>query len=205
MKNKLLFILILLLATILRFYQLNSLPPSLNWDEISHGYNAYSLLKIGQDQWGSSWPKFNFRAYGDYPTIANLYLTMPFIYIFGLNALAIRLPHAILGVIFVILIYFLTLEITKNKFTAFCAMFLAAITPWAVFPSRGVFQSNLSLTFLTAGLLFFYKSFKRPWQLLLSSVFFSVSLYSYHNTRIAVPVILAFLIITNFSKLKNFR
>ncbi len=202
-KNKIIFLLIIVIAFILRFYQLGSLPASLNWDEISHGYNAYSLLQTGQDQWGVSWPKFNFRAYGDYPTVANLYVTLPFISFFGLNSFAIRLPHAIFSLIFVILIYFLVLEITKDRFTAFFTMFLAAISPWTVFPSRGVFQSNLSLTFFTAGLLFILKSLKKPTLLPISLILFGTSLYSYHNTRIIVPIILVLIFIIFFKKFKK--
>jgi hypothetical protein len=71
-QNKINFIIIFVIATFFRFYQLGNLPSSLNWDEISHGYNAYSILKTGHDQWGQSWPIFNFRAYGDYPTTLNL-------------------------------------------------------------------------------------------------------------------------------------
>ena len=203
MKNKIIFFLILVLAAVLRFYQLGSIPSSLNWDEISHGYNAFSLLQTGHDQWGVSWPKFNFRAYGDYPTVANLYLTIPFISTLGLNAFAIRLPHAIIGLLFVVFIYFLTFQITKNKFIAFSTMFLAAISPWSVFPSRGVFQSNLSLTFFTAGLLFIYKSFTKPKFFVLSSLFFGLSLYSYHNTRIITPIILLIIFVVNFSQFKK--
>jgi len=28
----------------------------LNWDEVSHGYNAYSILKTGKDEWGKTFP-----------------------------------------------------------------------------------------------------------------------------------------------------
>lgn len=38
---------IILLAFLLRFYQLGVNPPSLNWDETAHGYNAYSILLTG--------------------------------------------------------------------------------------------------------------------------------------------------------------
>ena len=34
----------------LRFYNITNVPPSLNWDETSIGYNAYSILKTGKDE-----------------------------------------------------------------------------------------------------------------------------------------------------------
>lgn len=204
MKNihKLYFILILLFATIFRFWQLGQIPYSLNWDEISHGYNAYSLLKTGKDQWGISWPIFNFRAYGDFPTTANLYLTMPFIKLFDLNSFSLRLPDAILGVIFVVLNYlFAKIIFKKEKLALFC-MLLAAFSPWSLFPSRGVFQSNLSQTFLLLALYLFFKSLKKPALFILSLFSFGLSLYAYHNTRIVVLPIIITLIIFYFHKLK---
>ena len=205
MKNvhKIIFIIILLLAGFFRFWNLASLPSGLNWDEISHGYNAYSLLKTGKDQWGQSWPIFNFRAYGDYPTTANLYFTLPSIALFGLNAFSIRLPAAIFGFLFVVFNYFLAKLIFKNEKLALFNMFLAALSPWALFPSRGVFQSNLAQFFFIAGLYYFYKSLLKPNRAYLSALFFGISLYSYHNTRIAVPLLIIYFIIYYWRQLKN--
>ena len=196
MKNvhNILFILILLLAAFFRFWQLGSLPSGLNWDEISHGYNAYSLLKTGKDQWGQSWPIFNFRAYGDYPTAANLYFTLPFVALFGLNAWSIRLPAAIFGLLFVILNYYFAKLIFKNEKLALINMLLAALSPWTLFPSRGVFQSNLAQFFFLGGLYFFYKSLLKSKFAYLSALLFGISLYSYHNTRIVLPLLVTFLI-----------
>jgi 4-amino-4-deoxy-L-arabinose transferase-like glycosyltransferase len=151
-----LFWIIFTIALLTRVVFLDKYPPSLNWDEISHGYNAYSLVNTGKDQWSVSWPKFNFRAYGDYPTVANLYLTIPFIKLFGLNSLSVRLPSAIFGLIFVVLTYFLGLLIFKNKYLSLLLMFLVAISPWTLFPSRAVFQSTIAQPFYSPVSFFSY-------------------------------------------------
>ena len=52
---------IVLLAFFLRFYKVTEIPPSLNWDEVSIGYNAYSILKTGRDEWGVFLP-IHFKA-----------------------------------------------------------------------------------------------------------------------------------------------
>ena len=132
MKTKLIFITIFVLAFLLRFWQLDSYPASLNWDEVSHGYNSYSLIKTGQDQWSKSWPIFNFRAYGDYPTTLNMYLSIPFIYLFGLNNWTTRIVSALCGFGLVIVSYFFGQEIFKDKNKSFFLMFLVAISPWTV-------------------------------------------------------------------------
>jgi 4-amino-4-deoxy-L-arabinose transferase-like glycosyltransferase len=189
-KNLLLFIFIALVAFFLRFYQLNKFPVALNWDEISHGYNAYSLLKTGKDQWSTAWPIFNFRAYGDYPTTLNMYLSMPFIYFFGLNEWSIRIVSALCGFGLVIVAYFLGQEIFKNQKKSLLLMSLVALSPWTFFPSRGVFQSTVAQFFFSIGILFLIKAIKKIKFLPLGIFFFSLSTYAYHNAKIAVPFLI---------------
>jgi len=205
MKNKhyLLFIFIVLIAFFLRFWQLNKFPVSLNWDEISHGYNAYSLIQTGQDQWSKQWPIFNFRAYGDYPTTLNMYLSMPFIYLFGLNEWTIRIVSALCGFGLVIIAYFFGKELFSNKKLSYLLMSLVAISPWTFFPSRGVFQSIVAQFFFFLGILFLIKAIKKI-NFLLPAIFFtSLSTYAYHNTKIVVPVLLFVYFLIFFKDLKQ--
>ncbi len=187
--------LIVLLGGVLRFSALNQMPPSLNWDEISHGYNAYSVLKTGHDEWGQFLPLANFRAYGDYPLPLNLYLTIPFEIVFGLTSTAIRLPHAMLGTLTVVSVYFLAVGVTKNKKIGLIASFLAAVDPWLLFPSRAVFQSNLSVFFLTSAMAMFFNRDRSRWLTPFSLLFLGLTLFSYHTTRIFTPLFLFVLVI----------
>ena len=95
---------IIILSFLLRFVLLDKVPPSLNWDEVSQGYNAYSILKTGRDEWGVSFPVTNFRAYGDYPTTFYMYAAIPFIYLFGPSEFSVRLPAVIFGSLLPLLI-----------------------------------------------------------------------------------------------------
>ena len=57
MRTKvLIFLFIIALAGFLRFWQLGEIPPGLNIDEVSEGYNAYSLLETGKDRYGMVTP-----------------------------------------------------------------------------------------------------------------------------------------------------
>jgi len=205
MKNRkfILFLLITLIAFFLRFYQLNKFPVALNWDEISHGYNAYSLLQTGKDQWLTSWPIFNFRAYGDYPTTLNMYLSIPFIYFFGLNEWTVRIVCGLCGFGLVIVAYFLGQEIFKNKNKSLLLMFLVAVSPWTFFPSRGVFQSTVAQLFFLLGILFLIKAIKKINFLPLGILFSSLSTYAYHNTKIVVPILLLFYSLVFFKEFKT--
>lgn len=181
---------------------LGSNPPSLNWDEASTGYNAYSILKTGKDEYGNFLP-VSIRSFDDYKPPLYTYLTVPFIGILGLTDTAVRLPSAILGTLSIIFIYFLILELfPKNKKregfdisnfgeeTALVGAFLFAISPWSLQFSRSAYEGNIGLFFLLGGLVFFLFSLKKSKYLLLSSVFFVLSMYSYHSFRLVVPLIL---------------
>lgn len=189
-KNFKILFLIIVLGAILRFSYITYNPPSLNWDEISYGYNAYSILETGKDQWGQGFPIFNFRAYGDYPTTLNLYLIIPFIALFGLGEFAIRFPHALFGTLTIVSVYFFTLGVTGSKKTGLVAAFLCAVTPWYLFPSRFAIQSNLSVFFLITAGAFFVNRTKSKHFLLLAFVSLVLTLFSYHTTRIFSPLLL---------------
>ena len=103
MKKRTLFVLfiILLLAGCLRFWQLSRVPVSLDWDDVSVGYNAYSILKTGKDEFGNFLPPA-IRSLDDYKPAMYTYFSVPSIAIFGLNSFAVRFPNALFGTLTVL-------------------------------------------------------------------------------------------------------
>ena len=99
MNWKLIFI--FLIAAALRLFALGSNPPGLYWDEVSLGYNAYSILKTGHDEHNRFLPIDTFKAFGDYKPPGYIYATVPSIALFGLNNFAVRLPSALAGTLLV--------------------------------------------------------------------------------------------------------
>src|SRR5947208_1214803 len=97
---------VIVLAAILRLFALSDFPVGLNADEASLGYNAYSLLQTGKDEYGTSFP-LQFKSFGDYKPGLYVYFAMPFIWLMGLNELAVTLPSAMLGIATVYLVYLL--------------------------------------------------------------------------------------------------
>ncbi len=188
-KTYLILFVIVVIAFLVRIFNVSTNPPSLNWDEISHGYNAYSIFKTGTDEWGEL-PIFNFRAYGDYPTTLNLYLTIPFIAIFGLSEFAIRLPHVILGTLTVFSVFWLAFGLTKNKYAALLSSLLIAVEPWTLFTSRIVLQSNLSVFLLISAAAFYVNRDLNKRYLKYSLLLLFFTLFAYHTTRIFSPVML---------------
>src|SRR3989344_7300220 len=117
MKNKLIILALFLMITfgvILRFWNLGSTPPSLNWDEVSLGYNAWSVLTTGKDEYGDSFPMI-LRSYDDYKPALYSYFLIPVISLMGMSEMAVRLPSALFGVLGIVVVYFLTIEIFTDK------------------------------------------------------------------------------------------
>ncbi|PIZ96558.1 MAG: 4-amino-4-deoxy-L-arabinose transferase, partial [Candidatus Levybacteria bacterium CG_4_10_14_0_2_um_filter_36_16] len=56
---------IIVLAAVIRLWQLGVVPPSPDWDEASLGYNAYSIMTTGKDEYGKFLP-FILRSFDDY-------------------------------------------------------------------------------------------------------------------------------------------
>src|SRR3990167_11189801 len=87
---------VVILAFFLRFYKVTEIPPSLNWDEVSIAYNAYSVLNSGRDEWNKFLP-VHFKSYGEFKLPAQVYLSIPSIQIFGLNELGVRITPVVYG------------------------------------------------------------------------------------------------------------
>ncbi|KKU47243.1 MAG: hypothetical protein UX67_C0044G0001, partial [Candidatus Woesebacteria bacterium GW2011_GWF2_46_8] len=189
LKNNSLFLLIVLLAIALRFAGIEKVPPALNWDEISHGYNAYSILKTGKDEWGAVLPTI-FRAYGDYKLPVYIYLTALSEAIFGLTALAVRLPGVLAGIVTVVFTYFLARKLFNPK-VALLSSLLVAIEPWSLFLSRGAFEANLALALILPGFYFFLKGLKESKYLVLATFLLGLSVWTYNSARIFVPLMIA--------------
>ncbi len=189
---------IFILGTILRFYKLGTIPSGFVNDEANFGYNAYSLIKTGKDEFGSSWPLI-FRSFGDGKMPIYFYLTIPFVLVFGLTEFAVRFPSALFGSLTIIVIYFLTKKLTNKKSISFLSSLVLATLPWHIHFSRAAFEANIGLFFISlATALFIYK---KP---LLSALVFTFSIFSYHAPRIFVPMWLVYLCIY-FRKKINFK
>lgn len=181
--------LIVALAFFLRIYKVTSIPPSLNWDEVSIGYNAYFILKTGKDEWGVKFP-LNFKSYGEYKLPAQIYASIPGIAVFGLNEFGVRVTPIIYGVLTVLLLYLLTEEAFGKKSVSLISSFLLAVSPWHIQLTRASFESSFALFWVVMAVWFFLKGLKKPKWLIFSMLPFAVSVYTYNSTRVFTPLFL---------------
>lgn len=196
-------IIIFVLAAVLRFWQLGNVPPSPDWDEAALGYNAYSILKTGRDEYGVKFPLV-LRSFDDYKPPLYAYLAIPAIAVFGLNTWAVRLPSAIMGILAVIGVYLFVQALLRHQEEqlgsraienlSLWSALLLAISPWHLQFSRIAFEANVGLTLNIWGAALFLKGLKQRYWLIIASGLFGLGLYAYHSERIFLPTLVVLLI-----------
>lgn len=182
---------------IIRLVGLTSSPPGFFCDEASFGYNAYSILETGKDEWGTSFPVF-FRALGDYKNPVFVYLLIPAIKVFGLSIFSVRFTVALLGIFSIIAFIYLAYLLSKNKVLALLGGLTMSVLPWHFYYSRIGFEAISYVLFIILALVFFARFLKeeKPLNYFLFGVATIISFFAYSTGRMMVPImVFAILII----------
>jgi 4-amino-4-deoxy-L-arabinose transferase-like glycosyltransferase len=148
-----LFAVTLAVAAIMRLPALGTVPPPLNQDEASRGYDAWAILETGADRHGQHWPLFleSFGP-GDFTAALSTYITVPFIAVLGPTAVAMRLPDAVLGVLTVGVLYW-WLKRQAGSTVALLAAAVLALDPWHIMLCRTAHESGFAPFFLAMAML----------------------------------------------------
>lgn len=204
LKNVYFFIFILIITILFRFISFPGTPAGVMQDEADAGYEAYSIMTHGTDKWGYKYPPY-FISWGSGQNVLESYLEIPFIKVFGLSVFSIRLLPAILGVLSVIILFFLVKK-TVDIETALLSSFILAIMPWAVMSSRWALESNLLPFFILFGLFTFtysistkYKQYLIPFSL----IPFALALYAYIVSIVIIPPLIILLFMYFYKNIKN--
>ncbi len=181
---------IVVFAAVVRVYDLGNLPAGLFCDEADNGYQAYSILKTGEDESRQFLPLYVWSFGVSYKNPVFIYSSMLPIRIFGLTAFSVRLTSALWGVLAVIAIAMLGRTILGPA-GGLMAAFLLAVCPWHVHFSRIAFE----LIALPPLLLFAFAALAagvrgRPRLLPVAGVLFGLSLYAYAPAKLFVPLFL---------------
>lgn len=190
---RVLLVLICLLFLFTRLYKISEIPPSAYWDEASIGYNAYSVLTTGKDEWGEFLP-IHFRAFGEFKLPVYIYSVIPFVQIFGLNEFSVRIPAVLFSLGSIILIYLLAKKISSSEVVGLFSALLMTISPWFFIFSRTGFEVTAGIMFYLLGIyLFLHKLNGKLFFLAVLSL--TLSAYSYNGFRIISPVTLLILLL----------
>lgn len=203
MKNNTVYIIlavIVCVASFLRLYKLGDIPSGLYQDETAIGYNAYSLLETGNDEYARFMPLY-FQSFGDWKLPVYIYASVPSIALFGLTPFAVRLPSALFGILTVPALFFLVREIwgakdrtygtNETNMLALTAAGMLAINPWHLHYSRATFEVSICLFLFTAGAYLILSWFrnKNAGSFLVGTLLFIVSMYGYNLTRLLSPLL----------------
>ena len=191
MKYKLVLILILVLGFVLRAVDINNNPPALYGDELTIGYDSYSLLKTGRDQLGNIFP-LTFQMGAGRPA-GYVYFSLPFVALFGPSALGVRGLSVLSGIGIIILLYFIGRRLFSEK-AGLAAAFIAAISPWDISLSRGGFEAHLALFFVLLGTYLFLLGKAKPLAYIFSAIFFGLTLHTYPTYKLVLPLFLVLLV-----------
>jgi 4-amino-4-deoxy-L-arabinose transferase-like glycosyltransferase len=196
------------IAFMLRTVNLSTLPAGFFCDEAATGYNAYTLLTKGTDEYGKNFPLF-FESFGNWRPAIPFYFTIPFVQLFGLTEFSTRLPSAIIGTLTVLTLFFLAKITTEKSSIGLLASGFLAISPWHIHFSR-VGQENIYVPFfISLGItLFFYAEKKQTLLLWLATGFiFGLSLFTYYPAYFLAPFLFGSLLLVRQKNhiLKNKR
>lgn len=195
--------LIFLLTFSVRVWRIDKNPTFIS-DEASIGFNAYSILKTGRDEWGRFLP-LTFKSFGEYKLPVYIYTTVPSIAVFGLNEFSVRFPSVLFGSLIVLVTFFLVKELFASNNVGLISALLLAISPWHIQASRMALEANLGLFITVLGVLLLFKARENKRFYWLSFFFFVLSFYTYNSCRIFAPVFLLiyFLIQRKDIRIKN--
>lgn len=205
-----------LLALLLWLPAFAQLPAGLNRDEAALGYNAYSLLKTGKDEWGKSWP-ISVTSFGDQKLPGYIYTLIPLIALFDLEVWVIRLPSLLAGLVVVVNLGLIALRLSQmaklKKETqltvSILSMLLSAISPWQMHFSRVAYETHLAMAFFLSGLTLFLfalnnrSQLKQQMFLIFSGFWLSASMLTYHSYQIFLPLFLLILLTIFFKPIKK--
>jgi 4-amino-4-deoxy-L-arabinose transferase-like glycosyltransferase len=206
---------IVLLGAFFRLYLLGSHPVAF-LDEMANGYNAFSILKTGRDEYGVHLPVL-LRAFDDFRPAMFVYLIVPFVAVFDLSLFSIRIPSVLLSIGAIPAMYVIGKELfgyRKKPFfpaqlTGLSAALFFAISPWNIYSSRFSNEVNMSLAVAIYGTALLLFAFNRGIMSTRQTIFASVAgwvlllaaFYSYHGAKFFIPFFALSLIVLFWKEL----
>jgi len=183
-------IVIIFVAIAVYFYKLGQIPPGLYVDEALSGYNAYSILKTGRDEYGKLFP-LAFRFFGSYSPPLYVYLTTLPVKMFELSVFSTRFVSALSGVLMSVIFYY-TLAIMKigvRTTRIFLTLFFV-LSPWNVILARAGYEIYLGFLIYSAAVILLYRALTKPKYVVPGALLLSLSTYGAHTQRYLAPLFL---------------
>lgn len=187
--RKVCFFLICLGLAAVRLFRFPEIPGGLNQDGAMGAVDAAALVRYGTDRFGT-WLPVHFRAWGyGQMSVLLAYLTTPFIRIFGLTKLAMRLPILLASLAGAGGVYGIVKKVFGEK-EGMAVLLFIAVNPWHFMQSRWALDCNLFPHMFVLGICFLLGSLEKKKNLYLSMLFFALCMYCYGVSFYMVPFFL---------------
>lgn len=205
----LLLIIICILALFLFIFKINDVPPGINGDEASIGYNAALLSQTLRDENRRLLPIFVLTMDGkDWKQPVTIYSTALLFRLLGPSYFLLRFVSVLFILISLILIFYLLKEIWDLKM-AIIGVLIFLTTPIVMIQSHLALENIAPVPFVIFWLLMIikYEKTKTAKYLFYSGVGLGISLYSYNGMRLIMPVLSAltsgYILFLNHFSFKN--
>lgn len=163
-----------LLSLGLNLFQKQTTQACFNADEAAHGYNAYSLLKTGRDEYGQPFP-IRFKSFGEYKMPLYSYISIPFIAAFGLSVDTVRAPNMVASLIFPIAIYMLAAAMFKRRSIALIACTIGTFSLGLHSVGRHAHEVYISTLAMVFALGFFIHAIERKKAIWVAATIFALA------------------------------
>ena len=193
-RTRIRLVILALAVTALYGFRLEHTPPHLHRDEVMFALQAQSIASTGRDLEGRWYPLFfEMRAMGEHvwfqPVL--VYFTALFLKVLPLDEQVVRLPSIAVGLIDVLLMYFIARRIFQTERWAFFVAAILALTPAHVIHSRLAMDFIYPVAFVMAWLLclLIYLDRRRLRWLFLATVLLGIGFFSYIASMITMPLL----------------
>jgi 4-amino-4-deoxy-L-arabinose transferase-like glycosyltransferase len=193
--SKILLLTIILVTFFLKLYHLSS-PPLFN-DEMDVGNQAYSLATTLKDYKGNFLPTY-IQSFSESRAPFLMYLTLPFVKLFGLNYLSVRLPSVIISSLSLYFFFLLVKKISKKESLALLSVLILSSSPTFFHYSRLAFESSLLLLLILSASYYYLDK-----KYLTSFILFSLSFYTYNTSNLFVPLITLYLFVFSYKDISD--
>lgn len=192
---------IALLSTLLTVFQRSPVPPGFNADEAAFGYNAYSLLKTGRDEYGTLLP-LRLKSFGDYKMPLYSYLSVPFVALFGLSEVSTRALNILISFLFPYAAYFLAYEIFRSKRVGVVTALFTCVSLGLHIVARHAHEALLAAFLTTLASAFLIRALRgnKLKDILLFLLFTILMLFSYHPGRLFAVTFFLYSAVISFVK-----
>lgn len=191
---------VLLTLCMIRVIGISTLPNGFYWDEMDNTYQAYSLIKTGKDMFGNTLPVL-LHSFADYKSSLYIYAAVPFVKTLGMSPLSARAPAGLFGFLAILMFMYLV----GKKFGLVWGLvggIIFAICPWWFTYSRLSFEAVGMVTLFLIGLACLQKALTSDSRyLILSSLFLSLSIWTYSTAKLFIPLFGLIILITKFRQI----